>query len=94
MKPSHECLVDVGAFVVGEDHEAGVLLDSLPQTIDLDVGVTVVAIMHLGALSEKRIRFVEKENRPAFFRRIEDAIQIFLCLANVFGNDGAQIDAV
>jgi hypothetical protein len=66
----------------------------LEKIVDLDVGVTVVAIMHLSAFAKERIRFVEKEDRTTLPRRIEDASQILLRLANIFRDDGAQIDTV
>jgi hypothetical protein len=94
MKPSQEHIVDLGVFAGGEDRNAGVFLDSLQEIIDLNVGVTIVAIMHLGALPKERIGFVEKEDRTTSFRRIEDAMQILLRLAIVFRNEKAQIDAV
>jgi len=94
MKPSQERLVDLSATAHSEDPEAGVFLDSLKEIIDLDVGVTVVAIVHIGAFAKERIRFVEKEDRTAAIRRSEDASQILLRLANIFRDNGAQIDAV
>jgi hypothetical protein len=78
----------------GEDREAGVFLDSLEEIIDLNVGVTIVAIMHLGAFAKEGIGFVEKEDCTTSFRRIEDASQILLRLANIYRDDGAQIDAL
>ena len=94
MKPSQERVVDLSATAHSEDPEAGVFLDSLKEIIDLDVGVTVVAIVHIGAFAKERIRFVEKEDRTAAIRRSEDASQILLRLANIFRDNGAQIDAV
>jgi len=88
MKPS------LSASAGGEDREAGVFLDSLKEIIDLDVGVTVVAVVHIGAFAKERIRFVEKEDRTAAIRRSEDASQILLRFANIFRDNGAQIDAV
>ncbi len=94
MKPSRERVVDLITSAGGEDGGAGVVLDSLQEIINLDVGVTVVAIMHIGAFAKERIRFVEKEDRTTAIRRIEDAPQILLRLANIFRDDGAQIDPV
>lgn len=94
MKPARERVVDLGAFSGGEDRDAGVFLDFLEEIINLNVGVSVVAIMHLSALAKERIGFVEKEDSATLLRRIEDATQILLRLANVFRNDDAQIDAV
>jgi hypothetical protein len=94
IKPPRERVVDLSAFAGGENREAGVFLDSLEEIVDLDVGVTVVAIMHLGAFAKERICFVEKEDRTTLPRRIEDASQILLRLADIFRDDGARIDTV
>src|SRR6266705_1306165 len=94
MKPSRERVVDLSASAGGDNREAGIFLNLLQEIIDLDVGITVVAIMHLGVFAKERLRFVEKEDRTAAIRRSEDASQILLRLANVFRDDGAQIDAV
>ena len=94
IKPPRQRVVDLSAFVGGENRDAGVFLDSLEEIVDFDVGVTVVAIMHLSAFAKERIRFVEKEDRTTLPRRIEDASQILLRLATIFRDDGAQIDTV
>ncbi len=47
MQPSPERVVDRTAIAGGGDREAGILLDFLQKIIDLDVGITVVAILHL-----------------------------------------------
>src|SRR5437773_1401209 len=94
MKPPRECVVDLSPIAGGEDLEAGVVLDSLQEIIDLDVGVTVLTIFHVGAFAKERICFVEKEDRTTLLCRIEDAAQILLRLANIFRDDSTQIDAV
>ena len=94
MKPSRERVVDLITIAGGEDREAGVVLNSLQKIIKLDVGVTVVAILHLGAFAKEGIRFIEKEDCTTAVRRIEDAPQILLRLANIFRDYGAQIDPV
>ena len=94
MKPPRECVVDLSAIAGGEDREVGVVLDSFQEIIDLDVGVTVVTILPLGAFAKEGICFVEKEDRATRLCRIEDATQILLRLPNLFRDDGAQIDAV
>lgn len=53
-----------------------------------------MAIFHFAAFAKQGVRFVEKEDRTTPSCRIEDAPQILLGLANIFGDDGAQIDAV
>jgi len=94
MKPPRERIVDLSAIASGEDRDAVVFFDSLEEIIDLDVGVMIVAILHLGAFAKEGIRFIEKEDCTTAIRRIEDAPQILLRLANIFRHDGAQIDAV
>jgi hypothetical protein len=94
IKPSRKRVVDLSSIAGGEDREASVFLDSLEEIIDLNVGVTIVAIMHLGAFAKEGISFVEKEDCTTSFRRIEDASQILLRLANIYRDDGAQIDAL
>ena len=59
---THECLVDVLAQIGGEYRDALVLLHLLQQVGDLDVGVAVVRILHVGALAEQRVGLVEEQN--------------------------------
>src|SRR5438552_10644610 len=94
MKPSRERVVDLITIAGGEDREAGVVLNSLQKIIKLDVCVAVMAILHLGAFAKEGIRFIEKEDCTTAIRRIEDAPQILLRLANIFRDYGAQIDPV
>jgi len=48
----------------GRDREASMVLESLQEIVDLELGVTVVAILDLGAFAKKRVRFVEKRIAP------------------------------
>ena len=53
----------------------------MEETIDLDIGVTIVAVLHLGTFAKKRIGFVEKEDRTILLCCSEDAPQILFRLA-------------
>ncbi len=94
MKPPRERIVDLSAIASGEDRDAAVFFDSLEEISDLDIGITIVAVLHLGTFSKKRIGFVEKEDRTILLCCAQDATQILFRLANIFRHDGAQIDAV
>ena len=94
MKPPQERIVDLSAIASGEDRDAAVFFDSIEETINLGIGVTIVAVIYLRAFAKERIRFVEKEDRTILPCCSEDAAQILFRLANVFRRDGAQIDAV
>src|SRR5438093_5865714 len=50
--------------------------------------------LSFAAFAKQGVRFIEKEHYTTLSCRMEDAPQILLGLANVFGDDGAQIDAV
>src|SRR6266704_299284 len=68
MQPSPERVVDRTAIAGGEDREAGILLDFLQKIIDLDVGITVVAILHLSPLAKEGIPLRRKKRTaPLFF---------------------------
>ena len=45
MKPPQERIVDLSAIASGEDRDAAVFFDSLEEIIDLDIGVTIVAVI-------------------------------------------------
>jgi len=49
MEPPQERVVRSASVVRGEDRRASETLDSLQKIVDLDAGVTVVAILDLGA---------------------------------------------
>jgi hypothetical protein len=51
--------------VGGEDGDAAVFIHLLQEIADLDVGVTVMRILNLGALAEQPVRLVEEQNRMA-----------------------------
>ncbi len=94
MKPLRKRIVDLSAIASGEDRDAPVFFDSLEEIVDLDIDVTIVAVLQLGTFAKKRIDFVEKEDRTILLCCSEDAPQILFRLANIFRDDGAQIDVV
>ena len=94
MKPLRKRIVDLSAIASGEDRDAAVFFYSLEEIIDLDIDVTIVAVLQFGTFAKKRISFVEKEDRTILLCCSEDAPQILFRLANIFRDDGAQIDAV
>jgi hypothetical protein len=53
MEPSQERVVQSASVVRGEDRKASETLDSFQKMVDLDVGVTVVAILDLTLLCEQ-----------------------------------------
>ena len=94
MKPSQQSSVDPSTIAGGEDYEAGIFLASPQEIIDFNVGIAVVPIFHVSAFAKKRIRLIEKQDRMTILRRIENTVDIFLGLANIFRDDGIQIDPV
>ena len=57
---------------------------------DFDVRVAVVAVVHLTALAEQRVRLVEQQHRPALLGGVEHAAQVLLGLADVFADHAAS----
>ena len=53
-----------------------------------------MAILNLAAFAEKRVSFVEQQDGPTFFSRVEDAPQVLLGLADVLAHDRRQVDAI
>jgi hypothetical protein len=92
MKPSQQPFVDPGAIAGGEDCEAGVFLASPQEIIGFNVGIAVVAIFHVSAFAKKSIRLIKKQDRMTIPRGIENTAEILLGLANMFRDDGIQID--
>jgi hypothetical protein len=72
MEPPQDRFVQSASAVRGEDGKASGILDSLQKIIEFDVGVAVMAILHLGAFAKKPVCFVEQEDRATPLRRIED----------------------
>jgi hypothetical protein len=94
MKPSQQSFVDPGAIAGGEDCEAGIFLASPQEIIDFNVGIAVVAIFHVNAFAKKSIRLIKKQHGMNILRRIENTAEILLGLANVFRDNGVQVDPV
>ena len=86
--------VERALHVGGEDRQAAISLHALQQIVDLDVGVAVVAVLDFAALAEQRVGFVEEQDRAAVLGGVEQPAQVLLRLADVFADDGRQIDAV
>ena len=80
--------------VGGEDRQPAIGLHALQQVVDLDIGVAVVAVLHLAALAEQRVGLVEEQDRAAVLGRVEQPAQVLLGLADVFADHGGEIDAV
>ena len=49
--------------VGGQDRDALEALHALQQVVDLEVGVAVVRVLHLGALAEERVGLVEEQDQ-------------------------------
>src|SRR5690606_17274111 len=64
------------------------------QVVDLDVGVAVVAVLDLAPLAAEGVRLVEEAEGAAAFGRVEEAAQVLLRFADVFADDGREVDAV
>jgi hypothetical protein len=94
MKSSPERFVDLDAIADGENRETGVFASSPQEIIEFNVCITVVAIFHISAFAKKSVRLVEKQDNMTTFRRVENAAEILLCFANVFGDYAIQINPV
>ena len=89
-----EGLVDVGPQVGGQDGEAVEGLHPLQQVGDLDVGVAVVGVAHLGPLAEEGIGLVEEQDGVDAVGLGEDPLQVLLGLTHVLVDHGGQVDGV
>jgi len=94
MEPWQQPFVDSGAIAGGEDCEAGIFLASPQEIIDFNVGISVVAIFNVSAFAKKSIRLIKKQHGMTILRRTENTAEILLGLANIFRDDGTQIDLV
>jgi hypothetical protein len=94
VKPSQQPFVDPGAIGGGENCEAGIFLASPQEIIDFNVAIAVVAIFHVSAFAKKSIRLIKKQHGMNILRRIENTAEILLGLANVFLDNGVQVDPV
>ena len=57
--------------------------DLLQQVADFDVGVAIVRVLHVGALAEQRVGFVEEQDRARRFGILEHLPEMLLRLADV-----------
>ena len=87
-------VVHVLAQVGRQDDDTIVLLNALQEIANLDIGVAIVGVLHLRALTEQRVRFVKEQDAIAALRGIEDPLQVLLRLADVLADDPRQIDAI
>ena len=94
MKPSQQPFVDPVAIAGGEDCEVSIFLAFPQEIIDFTVGRAVVAIFHISAFAKECIRLIKKQDRMTILRRLENTAEILLGLANIFRDDGIQIDPV
>ena len=93
VEAAQERVVHVLAEVRREDDRAGVALHLLEQVGDLDVGVAVVRVLHLGALAEERVGLVEEEDRVRALGGAEHAVEVLLGLADVLRDHGGEVEA-
>ena len=89
-----ERLVDVGAQVRRQDGQAVERLHPLQQVGDLDVGVAVARVAHLGALAEERVGLVEEQHAVDAVGLGEDPVEVLLGLADVLVDDRGEVDDV
>ena len=80
--------------VRGQDSQAAVGLHPLQQVADLDVRVSIVAVLNLAALAEQRISLVDHQHRAAVLGGVEHPPEVLLGLADVLAHDLAQVDPV
>ena len=78
----------------GDEENSFVTLESLEKKVCLEIRVTVVRVLHIGALAEQGVAFIEEQDHIEFLRCFKDAIQIFLRLADVFVHHGREIEPV
>jgi len=53
-----------------------------------------VGVFHLGALAKESVGLVEKEDGVAALRFAKNALQVLFCLADVFADDGGEVNFV
>src|SRR3546814_3643469 len=51
-------------------------------------------VLHLAALAEQRVRFIEEQDRALVFRCFEHACQVLFGFADVLAGNGAEVDTV
>jgi hypothetical protein len=94
VQAADETRVEDPLHVGGEDHGDRGPLHLLKQVSRRQVGVPVVAVVHLAALAEQRVGLVEQQDHPAEGRRVEDGLQVLLRLADPLAQHGGEVDPV
>ena len=89
-QPPGEGRVQRAAGVGGQDRQPAERLHPLQQVGDLEIGVPVVAVAHLGALAEQRVGLVEQQHRAAVLGGVEHLPQLLLGLADVLAHHLAR----
>src|SRR5262249_17817199 len=77
-----------------QDREPAIRLHALQEVVDLDVGVAIVAVLHLAALPEERVGLVEEEDGATVLCRVEETAEVLLRLADVLAHDRGEVDAI
>ena len=93
MEAAQERRVDVFPAVAGEDGDPTEILQSLKQIVDLDIRVTVVSVLHFGALAKERVGFIKEKNGAGLLRAVENPGEVLFRFADVFAQDTCQIDS-
>ena len=78
----------------GEDHEPVEILHPLQEIAELLVGVAIMRVLDVGALTEERVGFVEKENPVAVAGQVKERGEVLFRVANILRNHGAEVHAV
>ena len=94
-QPTAEGRVQRALVVGGQDRQPAISLHALEQVAHLDIGVTVVAVLHVAALAEQGIRFVEEQDGAAVLGGVEDLYNSKYGTQNAAGTASAsslQID--
>ncbi len=87
-QPALKCSVYGGLKIGGQNCQPLIGLHALQQVTDLNVSIPVVAIFYIAPLSEQGVGLIEKQHGAAFLAGIENLLQIFFGLTDVFANHG------
>ena len=68
------------------------MFKALEQEADFEVGVAVNAVLDLAALAEESVSFIEEQQRLTVLGLTEGGLEVFLSLADPFGDDLGQVD--
>ncbi len=92
LQTAGEGVVQVGPQVGGQDGHAVIRFHALEQVTDFNIGVAVVGVFDFGTFAKERVRFVEKQDGVAGFCLGKDAFQILFGFADVFADDGGEVN--